>query len=130
VTRTPVARGLIGTSRPDAESSQTGAAPSGARPKLLDLVRDAIRIRHYSERTEQAYVHWIKRFIVFEGMRHPAQVSEDEVTRYLSHLATTRQVSASTQNQAFNALLFLYLARSWGSSTPSAPSDPRGCRLC
>ena len=77
------------------------------RPKLLDLVRDAIRVRHYSRRTEHAYVSWIRRFIVFHGKRHPRELGEQEVTAFLSGLAA-RGVSASTQNQALSAILFLY----------------------
>ena len=76
-------------------------------PKLLDRVREAIRIRHYSRRTEEAYVLWIRRFIVFHGKRHPRDLGEAEVSAFLSSLAT-RGVSASTQNQALSALLFLY----------------------
>src|SRR5574337_1268133 len=79
-----------------------------AKPKLLDQVRLAIRTRHYSRRTEDAYVGWIKRFIFFHNKRHPAQMSEQEVTRFLSSLAVDFRVSASTQNQAMSALLFLY----------------------
>ncbi len=78
------------------------------KPKLLDRVRGAIRARHYSRRTEEAYVHWIKRFIFFHGVRHPAEMGEAEVTRFLSSLAVDSHVSASTQNQALSALLFLY----------------------
>jgi len=78
------------------------------KPKLLDQVRAAIRLRHYSLRTEEAYVHWIKRFIFFHGKRHPAEMGKQEITRFLSALATERHVSASTQNQALCALLFLY----------------------
>lgn len=76
-------------------------------PKLLDRVRTAIRTRHYSRRTEEAYVSWIRRFIVFHGRRHPRELGEPEVTAFVSHLAL-RDVSASTQNQALNAVLFLY----------------------
>ena len=79
----------------------------GSRPKLLDCVREAIRLRHYSPRTEQAYVAWIRRFVVFNGKRHPRDLGEHEVTAFLSHLAG-RDVSASTQNQALSAILFLY----------------------
>jgi integron integrase len=78
------------------------------KPKLLDQVRHAIRTRHYSYRTEKAYVHWIKRFIFFHDKRHPADMGEAEIGRFLSSLATDGHVSASTQNQALNALLFLY----------------------
>jgi integron integrase len=71
-------------------------------------VRDAIRRRHYSLRTEDTYVHWIKRFIYFSGKRHPAELGSAEVTAFLNHLAREREVAASTQNQALCALLFLY----------------------
>ena len=81
---------------------------TGAPPRLLDQVRDAIRRRHYSYRTEQTYVHWIKRFIYFSGKRHPREMGAAEVTAFLSHLASERDVAASTQNQALSALLFLY----------------------
>lgn len=77
---------------------------------FLNLVRDAIRVRHYSIRTEQAYIQWIKRFILFHGKRHPDEMSEPEVVSFLTYLAVERKVSASTQNQALNALVFLYKA--------------------
>jgi integrase len=83
-------------------------APVGQKLKLLDQVREAIRIRHYSARTEEAYISWIKRFILFHGKRHPLEMGEDEITRFLSALAVHEQVSASTQNQALCALLILY----------------------
>ena len=79
-----------------------------ARPKLLDQVRLSIRARHYSKRTEESYVHWIKRFIFFHGKRHPAEMGEPEINAYLTHLALKDHVSSSTQNQALSALLFLY----------------------
>ncbi|MBI3000326.1 MAG: integron integrase, partial [Deltaproteobacteria bacterium] len=83
--------------------------PAGAsKPRLLDQVRQAIRTRHYSYRTEKAYIHWIKRFIFFHDKRHPAEMGEAEIGQFLSSLATDSHVSASTQNQALNALLFLY----------------------
>jgi integron integrase len=77
-------------------------------PKLLDQVHIAIRARHFSWRTERAYIGWIKRFIVFHGKRHPASLGEAEVTAFLSALATRDRVSSSTQNQALSALIFLY----------------------
>ena len=77
-------------------------------PKLLDEVRQLIRLRHYSYKTEKTYVHWIKRFIFFHRLRHPKEMGAPEVTAFLSHLATSKNVSASTQNQALSALLFLY----------------------
>jgi integron integrase len=79
-----------------------------SKPKLLDQVRDKIRVKHYSLRTEDAYVQWIKRFILFHGKRHPKDMSAPEVEAFLSHLATQRNVAASTQSQALSAILFLY----------------------
>ena len=75
---------------------------------LLEQVRRCLRLRHYSIRTEQAYVQWIKRFILFHGKRHPAEMGADEIRHFLSHLASDGSVAASTQNQALSALLFLY----------------------
>ena len=89
---------------PGSEIGQAGAP----NLKLLDQVRQAIRTRHLSPHTEQAYIGWIKRFIFFHGKRHPIEMGEAEIGRFLSSLATDARVSASTQNQAFNALLFLY----------------------
>jgi integron integrase len=82
--------------------------PAVPRPELLDRVRVALRTRHYSPRTEKAYIHWIKRFTLFYNQRQPAAMNEVEVGRFLSSLAMDCRVSASTQNQALNALLFLY----------------------
>lgn len=81
---------------------------SESAPKLLDQVRDRIRVKHYSIRTETQYLHWIKRFILYHDKRHPRDMGADEVGAFLTHLATAGQVSASTQNQALSALLFLY----------------------
>ncbi|HMJ85809.1 MAG TPA: integron integrase [Vicinamibacterales bacterium] len=78
------------------------------QPKLLDRTRNAIRTRHYSRRTEEAYVMWIKRYIFFHGKRHPASMGGDQVNAFLSSLAVDQNVSAATQNQALAALLFLY----------------------
>lgn len=77
-------------------------------PKLLDQVRICIRTRHYSLRTEQTYVNWIRQFILFNAKRHPAELGAAEISDFLSYLAVTRKVSASTQNQALAAILFLY----------------------
>ena len=77
-------------------------------PKLLDRVRDVIRLKHYSIRTEKTYSDWIRRFILFHDKRHPAEMAEPEVTEFLTHLARDGQVASSTQNQALSALLFLY----------------------
>lgn len=75
---------------------------------LLEQVRAVIRFRHYSLRTEQTYLDWIRRFILFHGKRHPADMGPAEITAFLTHLAVKGQVAASTQNQALSALLFLY----------------------
>jgi integron integrase len=77
-------------------------------PRLLDQVRDAVRRKHYSYRTEQTYLHWIKRYIWFHDRRHPVEMGAAEVTAFLTHLAREREVAAATQNQALSALLFLY----------------------
>jgi len=77
-------------------------------PRLLDQIRHRIRAKHFARRTEKVYVDWARRFIVFHGKRHPRELGAAEVEAFLSHLALTRQVSASTQNQAKAALLFLY----------------------
>jgi integron integrase len=82
--------------------------PPPTPPKLLDQVREAIRLRHYSIRTEQAYLDWIKRYIFFHNKRHPNQMGPAEIEAFLSHLALQRNVAPSTQNQARSALLFLY----------------------
>ena len=82
--------------------------PPSPKPRLLDRVRDAVRARHYSRRTEKAYVHWIKRYIFFHDKRHPADMGASEVTAFLTSLAVHDKVAASTQNQALSALLFLY----------------------
>lgn len=81
---------------------------NGRKPRLLESVRRAIRARHYSRRTEQVYVAWVRRFVLFHGKRHPLDLGEGEIRAFLSHLATDRSVAASTQNQALCALLFLY----------------------
>lgn len=77
-------------------------------PRLLDQVREKIRVKHYSIRTEKSYVDWIKRFILFHDKRHPEKMGGPEVEKFLTHLATDRNVTASTQNQALAAILFLY----------------------
>ena len=76
--------------------------------KLLDRVREGLRLKNYSYRTEQTYIHWIKRYILFHNKRHPEEMGDKEIRAFLYHLAEKEQVAASTQNQAFSALLFLY----------------------
>ena len=90
------------------QPSDCSHAPSPKAPKLLDRLRTAIRLRHFSRKTEEAYVGWVRRFILFHGKRHPADMGEADVTAFLTYLAEERGVSASTQNQALCALLFLY----------------------
>jgi integron integrase len=101
------------------ETIERNATPTSAKPdtpvvirkpRLLEQVRAALRVKHYSLRTEQTYVYWIKFFIHWHGMRHPKDMGASEVESFLSMLATQRHVSASTQNQALAALLFLYKA--------------------
>lgn len=83
--------------------------PASSKPKkLFDQLREAIRIKHYAYSTEKTYVHWAKRYILFHNKRHPAEMGAQEIEAFLSHLAQEGNASASTQNQAFNALLFLY----------------------
>ncbi|HSK18147.1 MAG TPA: integron integrase [Longimicrobiales bacterium] len=83
-------------------------SPTSSRPKLLQQVRQAIRARQYSPRTEEAYVGWIRRYVIFHGRRHPEELDGVAVAAFLTHLAAEQRVSASTQNQAASALLFLY----------------------
>ncbi|MDA2935141.1 phage integrase N-terminal SAM-like domain-containing protein, partial [Acidobacteria bacterium AH-259-D05] len=78
------------------------------QPKLLDQLRNIIRLKHLSQRTADAYAYWIKRFILFHNKRHPEELGTAEISAFLSHLATEQSVAASTQNQALNALVFLY----------------------
>nr|WP_200907276.1 phage integrase N-terminal SAM-like domain-containing protein [Ardenticatena maritima] len=86
--------------------------PSSQQPpqrplKLLDRVRQVLRRKHYSYRTEQAYIQWIKRYILFHNKRHPKEMGAPEIEAFLTHLAVEEHVAASTQNQALSALLFL-----------------------
>jgi len=85
-----------------------GPPPPVPRPRLLDRVRAAVRTRHYSRRTEKAYIAWTRRYILFHGKRHPLEMGGPEVAKFLTSLAVEGQVAASTQNQALSALLFLY----------------------
>ena len=101
-------------------------------PRLLARVRDRIRFKHYSIRTEEAYVDWIRRFIVFHDKRHPSELNASDVEAFLTDLAVARHVSASTQNQAKSAILFLYkgssASTSRGSMGSKAPSAQLVCR--
>ncbi|HVT95702.1 MAG TPA: phage integrase N-terminal SAM-like domain-containing protein [Bryobacteraceae bacterium] len=76
--------------------------------KLMDRVREVLRVKHYALATERGYCQWIRRYIFFHGVKHPGTLGAEEVERFLTHLATVDKVAASTQNQALNALVFLY----------------------
>ena len=89
-----------------------GIAEQRGPVRLLDQMRDVLRRLHYSLRTEESYVQWVRRFILFHDKRHPASMGEAEVTAYLNHLAVNRTVAASTQNQALSAILTV--RRYWG----------------
>jgi integron integrase len=93
---------------PSPAPSPTAGPTGGQPPRLLNRVRAAVRLRHYSLRTEEAYVAWVRRFILYHGKRHPLEMGAAEINAFLTHLAVEGHVSASTQNQAFSALLFLY----------------------
>lgn len=91
----------------------TGGSPAGPDryphgPRLLDRLTEALQSRHYSPRTGEVYRAWVKRFVYFHGLQHPADMGEPEINAFLTHLAVAEKVSASTQNQALSALLFLY----------------------
>ncbi len=78
------------------------------KKKLLDIVRDKIRFKHYSIKTEKSYTSWIKHYIFYHNKKHPIEMAKPEIEAFLTHLAVDKKVSPSTQNQAFSALLFLY----------------------
>jgi len=88
-------------------SSALPAAPDQSEPKLLDRVRQLMRLRHYSLRTEEAYIGWIRRYILFHSKCHPNELDEQRVSQFLTSLAINGRVAAATQNQALNAILFL-----------------------
>jgi integron integrase len=102
--------------------------PAPSKPKLLDQLRDLMRLKHYSLRTERSYVNWCKRYILFHHKRHPAEMGAAEIQEFLTDLAVKRHVSASTQNQAMNALVFLYkqlLQRDAGEFAGFVPAKRR-----
>ena len=112
-------------------SHLSGASDPARRFRLLEQVRRGLRVRHYSSRTEIAYCAWVRRFVVFHGRRHPSLMGEHEISAFLNQLATDGRVSASTQNQALHALLFLYrhiLGRDMGL-VPGLTPTKRGRRL-
>jgi integron integrase len=100
---------LLGVARKNTEHVPQFICPATSHnPKLLDQVRDVIRRKHYSIRTERSHTDWIRRFILFHNKRHPREMAEVEIAQFLTHLAREGGVAASTQNQALSALLFLY----------------------
>jgi integron integrase len=103
----PYAASFSGNQRTSPLAVREGEPP---KPRLLDRVRAALRVRHYSRRTEETYVAWIRRYILFHGKRHPSEMGAPELTRFLNSLAVDSKVAASTQNQALSSLLFLYRA--------------------
>ena len=105
---TAALRVVYPTTGPAGSLAREAASSPPQPPRLLDRVRAAIRARHYSRRTEKAYVAWIRRFILFHQKRHPAEMGGAEVTQFLSALVVDKNVAASTQNQALSAILFLY----------------------
>jgi site-specific recombinase XerD len=88
--------------------SPLGLFPDKPVPRLYDQIVAELRVRHYSRRTEEAYLHWIRRYIEFHQHQHPRQFAEGDVNRFLTSLAVKEHVAASTQNQALSAILFLY----------------------
>ncbi len=99
----------IAIRRPEVQTNHTAPAlPPLKAPRLLDRVRERIRLMHYSLQTEKVYVHWCRAFIRFHGLRHPAEMGKEEVEAFLTHLAAERGVAPSTHRQALSALLFLY----------------------
>ncbi len=112
-------------------SHLTGAPDASRRFRLLEQVRRALRVKHYSRRTQVSYCGWVLRFVLFNDRRHPSSMGEQEISVFLNHLATEGRVSAATQNQALHALLFLYrhvLGRDMGL-IPGIAAAKRGRRL-
>jgi site-specific recombinase XerD len=85
-----------------------GLFPDQAKPRLYDRMIEVLRVHHYSKKTEEAYCHWVRRYIDFHTPVHPRQLAEADANRFLTHLAVNEHVAASTQNQALSAVLFLY----------------------
>jgi hypothetical protein len=124
----------IGTSVAGLAEDGATMDSSAPRPKLLDRFRTEIRLRHYSPRTEEAYAGWIRRYVLYHGKRHPSEMGETEIAGFLSHLAEGLHVSAATQNQALNALVFCIEKYSIYPSAVCDHSCVRNvrpiCRLC
>jgi len=127
-TPTPTKRGAS-EQEPRSQSRPASAGAAVAANALIQRLRQAIRQRHYSRRTEKSYAGWVRRFVAFHRYRDPALLGTAEVRAYLTHLAVRQQVSASTQNQAFSALLFLFrlcaATHKRGSAYPVDSTDPK-----
>jgi hypothetical protein len=106
-------------------ASDISQLPSQARPRLLDQVRQRLRVLHYRIRTEDAYVNWIKRFILFHNKRHPLEMGEADLEAFLTHLAVEGRVAVSTRNQALAAILFLHTTMIYTHVLQSGPSGVR-----
>ena len=104
----PITNSQLPTSRESCRVDPSDDPPPALRPRLLDALREQIRYRHYSQRTEEAYVHWVRAFIHFHDRRHPADLAQAEVEAFLTWLASERQVAPGTHRQALSALIFLY----------------------
>jgi len=107
---------------------ETGNAAPAKAPRLLDVVREKVRAMHYSRRTEEAYVHWIRDYVRFHGKRHPREMGAAEVEAFLSHLAIARNVSASAHQQGFRHGCF-FTSASWISTCPG-PRSLSASRRC
>ena len=101
------AYGFLGVCEDSGVDGGSGYEAAG-NIRLLDMLRERIRVRHYSIRTEKSYEGWVRRFVVFSGMRHPRELGKGEVEKFLTYLAVERGVAASTQNLALNSIAFLY----------------------
>jgi site-specific recombinase XerD len=96
-------------SQPEGAKLENVTSDAGSKPKkLLDQISEALRTKHYAYRTEQTYIDWIKRYIIFHKKRHPKDMDVEEIREFITHLAVERKVATSTQNQALSAILFLY----------------------
>lgn len=100
--------GSASSAAPSSSAHARETAPARPAPRLLDQLRTALRVRHASDRTEETYVYWVRRFILFHGKRHPRELGPEAIVAFLNDLAVEQHVAASTQNQALNAIVFLY----------------------
>lgn len=109
--------------------NQDDSRSSGRAPRLFDRARETLRLKHYSYRTEQTYLQWIRRYVRYHERRHPREMGEKDIEASLTHLAVDRKVSAATQNQALNALLFFSTNRIPLGFSPADVSPSRTVEL-